>query len=417
VKEEYLHYIFRTKQLGKYFTTTNNQKIEVLDFGIHNHNAGPDFLECKVRFDGKIWAGPIEFHVKSSDWIKHKHQFDSSYKNVIAHFVFEHDLEIMSGNYTLPAIEIKSLINQNHFKKYDNYLNSKNWVSCQNEIKSCDDLIIYEQKEIAIRNRLTRKSQLVIDSIQKYNGDRKKAFVNLLFKAFGTKVNKSAFEILGEKFDWKIVSKLNHDSIKIQAYLFGLAGFLTGTNNDIFFILLKKEFSYLKTLFNLSEMNSEEWKFSAMRPFNLPTVRLAQLSQLLIDGLSVSDYISLSELRPLLMSEMTGYWKKNYMFGRIGKKENPGLTNSFVDLILINVFIPYYFAIGRLEDNDILKEKSYNWLKSLNPENNSIIDKWKSLSINANSAFDSQALIEQKNEFCKMNLCLQCKVGSNLLNN
>lgn len=415
MKEEYLHYMFKTKQLGNQFLSTKKQKIDVLDFGKHNHNSGPDFLECQIRLDDKIWAGQIEFHVRSSDWLKHKHQFDVNYDNVIVHFVYEHDLEIKSGNYILPTVELKSLINQTHFNKYKNYIDSKNRIACQNDIQDVDEFVVYQQKEKAVLNRLQRKSENTVDLIAKYNGDRKKALNILLFKAFGTKVNQSAFEVLGEKFDWKIISKLNNDNLKIEAYLFGLAGLLKGNIGDDYFNGLKQEFSYLKKLYNLSEMNLEEWKYSAMRPFNLPTVRLAQLSQLLSNGFSITGNLSLSDLKTLLKINLNGYWKKHYMFGRISKKDNPGLTNSFIDLLLINVFVPYFFAIGKIEDDEQLKEKSFNLLEAIRSEKNAIIDNWNKLSIPSNSAFDSQALIEMKNEFCAKNLCLQCKVGLNLL--
>ena len=415
MKEEYLHYIFRTKQLGSQFSTTDGKNVEILDFGIHNHNSGPDFLECKIRFDDKIWAGQIEFHVKSSDWLKHKHQFDSNYNNVIAHFVYEHDTEIESGGYILPTIEIKSLINESHFTKYKDFIQSKNWIACENDVLGCDDFVLYQQKEKALFNRLQRKSTLVVDLIENHQGDRKKAFIILLFKAFGTKVNQSAFEVLGTKFDWKIISKLNHDNIKIQAYLFGLAGFLAGNVEDDHFNILKEEFAYLKSLYKLSEMNKEEWKFSTMRPSNLPTVRLAQLSQMLQNELSISESLDFQKIKTLLKTELKGYWLHHYMFGRNGKIKNTGLTSSFIDLLLINVFVPYYFAIGQIESNEILKEKVLDWLNSIKPEKNAIIKKWKSLGVKSHSAFDTQGLIEQKNEFCNKNLCLQCKVGLNLL--
>jgi len=415
MKEEYLHYLFRTKQLGSDFVTTNNESIEVVNFGFHNHNAGPDFLECQIKYDHKIWAGQIEFHVKSSDWLKHKHQFDSNYNNVIAHFVYEHDLEIESGKYTLPTIELKSLINQNHFIKYKTYLKSRGWIPCEKDISRCDEFTVYQQKENAVLSRLFRKSEIVLDLIEKNNGDRKKAFIILLFKAFGTKVNKSAFEMLGERFDWKIISKLNNDSFKIQAYLFGLAGFLEGPSIDEYHLSLQVEFKYLKKLYSLSEMSHQEWKFSAMRPSNLPTVRIAQLTQLLSDGFSVSNSFELIDLKPLLKTELNGYWKTHYMFAKVGKRKNSGLSNDFVDLISINVFVPYFFSIGILQDDESLKQKAFSFLEGIKAEKNSIIQNWKKLSIPVNTAFDSQALIEQKNEFCDKKLCLKCKVGLKLL--
>ncbi len=415
MQEAYLHYAFKTKLLGNKFITTNNQQVEVVKFGYHNHNAGPDFLECQAKIDDKIWAGQIEFHVKSSDWLKHNHHKDKNYNNVILHFVFEHDTEIKSGQLTLPTVELKSLINQNHYNKYQSYITSKHWVACQNDIKKIDEFIIYQQKEKALINRLQRKSSQIIDLINVNNGDRKKVFFIQLFKAFGTKVNQQAFQQLGYLFDWRIIAKLNFDNFKIQAYVFGLAGFLNQDIDDEYFLNLKNEFQYLKQLFKFKEMNLSHWKFSTMRPSNFPTVRLAQLCEVLSNQINLSVNDDIDEFKNHLKINLNDYWKQHYNFNKIGKKTTPNLTPSFIDLILINVYIPYVFSLAILADDENKKLTTYEWLEQIKPEKNSIIRQWKSMDIEVKSAFDSQALIEQKNEFCKHHKCLKCNIGVNLL--
>ncbi len=415
MKEEYLHYIYKTKQLGNTFLTTNNQKVQIINFGYHNHNSGPDFLECKAKIDDKIWAGQIEFHVKSSDWIKHNHHQDNNYNNVILHIVYEHDIEIQSGEMILPTIELKKLIDHNHYLKYHSYVTSKHWVACINDFKKVDDFIIYQQKEKALINRLKRKSGLIIDQINKYKGDQKKVFYIQLFKAFGTKVNQQPFMQLGELFDWRIINKLNHNKNKIQAYLFGLAGFLNQQLNDEYFNELKKEYLYLKQLFNLQEMNVKQWKFSAMRPPNFPTVRLAQLSEVLSNQIKLSIDDDVFTFKKHLQIQLSSYWKIHYNFSKKGKKTTPNLTTSFIDLILINVYIPYMFSLAILQDDEEKKSTIFEWLNKIKPEKNSIITKWKSIGIDVKTAFDSQALIEQKNEFCSKIKCLKCSIGIDLL--
>ncbi|HIP36226.1 MAG TPA: DUF2851 family protein [Crocinitomix sp.] len=417
MKEEYLHYIYKTKLLGKYFTTTKQQKVEILNFGYHNHNSGPDFLECKIKIDDKIWAGHIEFHVKASDWLKHNHQSDSNYNNVILHIVYQYDTDIKSGQYLLPTVEIKSLVNPNHYKKYQSYITSKHWIACKNDIHSVDDFIIYQQKEKALFNRLERKSDQLLKTINKYNGDRKKTFYIQLFKAFGTKVNQKAFLKMGELFDDKIISKLNKDKFKIQAYLFGLAGFLNQKIDDDFFNQLKNEFHYLKHLYNIKEMSLNEWKFSTIRPYNFPTIRLAQLSHLLVNNIDISISTRFDKLKKQLQIELSPYWKQHYNFNKKSKRVTPNLTTSFIDLLLINVFVPYLFTLGRLEDNEHIKMLTVEWLNNTKPEKNSIINQWKKMEIDIKNAFDSQALLEQKNEFCANHLCLNCKIGATLLKN
>lgn len=95
MKEELLHYIWQSKTLlHKTLTTTDGKKIEVIKTGTHNNDSGPDFFNARIVLDGTIWAGNIEMHINSSDWIKHKHQNDKAYNNVILHVVFNNDLEL-----------------------------------------------------------------------------------------------------------------------------------------------------------------------------------------------------------------------------------------------------------------------------------------------------------------------------------
>ena len=53
--------------------TTDGRTIEVIDPGRRNTDAGPDFFNAKVRIDDRIWAGNVEMHLRSSDWLMHRH--------------------------------------------------------------------------------------------------------------------------------------------------------------------------------------------------------------------------------------------------------------------------------------------------------------------------------------------------------
>ena len=73
-------------------TESGGARIEILSRGEWNHEAGPDFKNAKIRYQGKILRGDIELHRKSSDYIRHGHLADAAYANVILHVVEEDDL-------------------------------------------------------------------------------------------------------------------------------------------------------------------------------------------------------------------------------------------------------------------------------------------------------------------------------------
>jgi len=88
MKEDFLHYIWKKQLFDKTdLFTINSEKIQIIRVGEHNTNAGPDFLNAKIKIEGLIWAGNVEIHINSSDWHKHKHQNDKAYNNVILHLL------------------------------------------------------------------------------------------------------------------------------------------------------------------------------------------------------------------------------------------------------------------------------------------------------------------------------------------
>ena len=84
--EQLLHYVWKHKMFPlKPLKTADGEAVEVIDSGLHNHNAGPDFFNAKVKIGGTLWVGNVEIHNKASDWYVHKHEQDARYNNVILH--------------------------------------------------------------------------------------------------------------------------------------------------------------------------------------------------------------------------------------------------------------------------------------------------------------------------------------------
>lgn len=78
--EELLHYVWKHKLFPLApLTTTDGKSVEVVDVGLHNRHAGPDFFNAKVRIDGTLWVGNVEIHDKASDWFVHGHDRDARY--------------------------------------------------------------------------------------------------------------------------------------------------------------------------------------------------------------------------------------------------------------------------------------------------------------------------------------------------
>ena len=66
--EQLLHYVWKHKlfPLGG-LRATDGRPVEVIDSGLHNHDAGPDFFNAKVKIGDTMWVGNVEIHDKASE--------------------------------------------------------------------------------------------------------------------------------------------------------------------------------------------------------------------------------------------------------------------------------------------------------------------------------------------------------------
>ena len=97
--------------------TTQRQTVEVIDPGLPNPDAGPDFFNAKIKIDGILWVGNVEIHVHASDWKRHHHHQDRAYDSVILHVASDIDAETFRTDGTpIPQMEL-------HYPPYllDNY--------------------------------------------------------------------------------------------------------------------------------------------------------------------------------------------------------------------------------------------------------------------------------------------------------
>ena len=192
--------------------------------------------------------------------------------------------------------------------------------------------------------------------------------------------------------------------------LFGLAGFINEKSIDEYHLQLFNEFEYLKEVYNLVPMNVNEWKYSRMFVNGFPTYRIAQFSALLTNSNLFSNDFSHDNVRLGL------YWKMHYNFGKKSKRiKDDKLSVDFINLIKINVVLIYSSAISKLKDNKEVLFNSGQKLRSLKPENNSVINNWDELGIKAKNALESQGLIEQTLSYCSKKKCLSCLIGKEIL--
>ena len=419
MNENFLHYIWKHRLFNlKNLTTTNGEALTILSCGTHNQQAGPDFLQGKIKIGNVIWAGNIEIHLRSSDFEKHQHHHDEAYKNVVLHVVFEHDKEIISQK--IPTLELKGLIPIHLLRNFENLQKSVDSIACEKNIAAVSGLIWEQSFSRFAFERLERKVNVVEQILKQNNHNWEETFYQLLAKNFGMKVNGEAFFELAKSLPVKILAKQKYSQMQLEALLLGQAGMLHEIFSDAYAVQLQQEYQFLQHKFSLQPIPKNYWKMARMRPQNFPPLRLAQFATLVFQSShllsKVLECSSIKDLKALFQIEPSNYWQHHYRLDALSDKTKKKVGDATIENFVINSIVPIVFAYGHLRQEDDLKNKALSWLEQLQAEKNSIITSWKKLNIQPANAFQSQALIELKNEFCDKKKCLSCLIGQHIIN-
>lgn len=421
IKEDFLHYLWKYKLFDfSQLNSLSNEDIVIINSGTHNHNAGPDFFNAKIKIGNQLWAGNVEIHLKSSDWYVHNHEQDISYDNVILHVVWEDDMQIFrQDNSVITTLELRGLVKKDLLYSYQILFSKQQvWINCENEISKVDPFIFNNWKERLYYEKLNNKSEKIVTLLKQSNNDWEAVLFKLFVKNFGLQVNGDSFFSLANSFDFSVFRKCQSNVITLEALLFGQASMLPDELNDFYLSDLKHEYAFLQVKYKLKPIHKGEIKFFRLRPNNFPTIRLSQLANLYTTYPNLfSRIISIEKLKDyytLFDIETSVYWQTHYSFKSVSNTRKKRLTKSFIDLLLVNTIIPVLFVynkyLGKNKDDLIL-----NLIQQIKSEKNSIIDKFKAVGVCTNNAMDTQALIQLKNEYCIAQKCLQCAVGNSLL--
>ena len=420
MNEKLLYFIWQHQYFNKAACTTiDNEKVVVLLPGMLNTNQGPDFLNAKICIGETTWVGNVEIHVKSSDWILHGHSNDLRYKNVIAHVVYEHDKDIPIE---APTIELKNIIAHSLLVRYEALMLSQSSIACANLLSqnTVNSLVLHNWEDRLLLERFEQKSLLVLERLIATENHWEEICWQWIARYFGSVVNRDAFEEMAKNIPYKIIAKHKHNPLQVEAMLLGQVGLLDVVNEaDEYALHLQKEFMFLKLKYALKS-NFQKVQFLRLRPQNFPTIRLAQLAQLMVskDHLFSEIYQcnSVKEYNHFFNVAIDGYWAAHY---QIGKKttnhHTKKLATSFIGQLVINAIVPLLFAYGKVNNDEKLKTKALDLLESLAAEKNHISKIYTDIGITIKTAAQSQSYIQLYQQYCTHKKCLHCAIGNYFL--
>lgn len=422
MNEDFLHYIWKFQRFNKKnLKLTSGESIEIIQPGILNTDSGPDFFNGQIKLNSTKWAGNVEIHKHSSDWLKHKHQDDLAYDKVILHVVWIDDTPIkrLSGE-VIPCIELKGLVSKVLLEQYDQLQKEFTLIPCESSIKSVDSFIIETFIERLAFERLEHKSQRLNQLLKLNKNDWESTLYQMLAKYFGFKVNAIPFELLAQSLPYSIIRKHVGNLFQLEALLFGQAGLLEGDFKGNYPRDLQQGYHYLKAKYRLKAIEPSLWKFMRMRPVNFPSIRIAQFAALLNEKKALFESIvnenEVQQLEKTFSVSASAYWDSHFRFDKpAANKRSKKLGVLAINTLLINSIIPLIFNYAKQKGDGELSERALFFLTQFKPEKNKITRLWSHFNIQADNAQQSQALIELKTNYCDLKKCLNCSIGNSIL--
>lgn len=417
VPEQLLHYIWQHRlYLAKGLTTAEGLPVEVINPGLRNTNAGPDFFNAQVRIGNTLWVGNIEIHQLADDWYNHNHQVDRAYDNVILHVVTQTSTRptLTSRNQTVPQMILR--FPESILERYNEFDNNKDTIRCRRYLPELPTIILHQWIDRLTAERIQQRTELIDSLFEDFNGDWDQTLFCLIARAMGFGVNSEPMEMLARITPVRIMHR-HPDPLQTEALLLGQAGLLPDKpTDDEYMLLLRREYDFLRSKFDIKPMEGSLWKHLRLRPDNFPCVRLSQLAAIIAamrgnlhSNLHTSDKKLLVRLLSVKASE---YWNSHYMPSRVSKQnKEKRIGTASCHLLIINAIVPYLFAYGRHYGDASSDQEAMELLQSMPIERNSRLDLWQSVGITPKDESEAQALLHLYKEYCEKRKCLHCRIG------
>ncbi len=175
----------------------------------------------------------------------------------------------------------------------------------------------------------------------------------------------------------------------------------------------------MRAKFNLLTMPAERWKFMRMRPSNFPTIRLAQMAQLIHKNGCLFSKIraakATAEVKALFDVAASDYWETHWRLGVATEPKPKHLGDTTIDVLIINAVTPLLFCYGKLHKDESVCETAMQFLEDTEAEDNAVIRHYAQCGIKAENAMQTQALLHLYNMYCKRKRCLECRIGNVLM--
>ncbi len=336
---------------GRKFTTVCGRAVSVVQFGVWNREAGPDFAEAAVSFDGaEAVRGSIEIDMDVADWERHGHATNPAYESVVLHvFTRSGSREFFTRTTEHRAVP-QVLLDLRALDEPPNPQPEAKPGRCVGPLRALPLEKVREVLLGAAQFRMKRKSAALARLAELHGPDE--ALFQALATTLGYKSNKLPFTLLAQRLPLRLLRAAKDSA---GALLFGTAGFLNQHDLAPFDSPTR---AYLRGLweqwwprraeFERLAVPRELWKMTGQRPMNHPQRRLAALAEL------VRHWPRVRALREACLPDAIAdffaelrdeYWDHHYtVTSKPSAKRMALVGESRVTEMLANVFFPIGIA-------------------------------------------------------------------------
>src|SRR5262249_39609916 len=218
-------------EFGKSFVSTTGDKIDIVQFGTWNREAGPDFCDAAIRVNGtEPICGSVEIDLVDRNWELHGHASNPAFDQTVLHvFVDKSDREFFTrtrSNQNVPQIRIDPATLSETFSAS---IPLARPGRCQAPLRNLPEDRVRSVLDAAAQFRLQKKAARLRVRIDNHGADE--ALFQEIAAALDYKENKLPFTLIAQRISLKSLRKNLSDA---EATLFGVAGFLETPHLDVY---------------------------------------------------------------------------------------------------------------------------------------------------------------------------------------
>lgn len=288
-------------EFGRHFTAADGRPVAVVQFGVWNREAGPDFVGAAVAVaDGPAVRGAIEIDADARDWERHGHATNPDYRGVVLHLFWRRGANTFftrtADHRNVPQVLLDpaDVEPPAHRQRASHPPPGR----CQGVLAGLAapgapaGLAVFDAAadgrsgralavvEMAARHRLKQRGDRLALLAAIHGPDE--ALYQALAETLGYKANRLPFRLLAQRLPLKMLREQRADA---EALLFGVAGFLATPDLAAYAPDTRARLRDLwdrwwphRNQCGRLTLPADLWRAGAQRPANHPQRRLAALA-------------------------------------------------------------------------------------------------------------------------------------------